>query len=155
MNGEIDQHEDGAETPAEVLLQQLMHLKTYEVPETARMTRNRQNIMREIRNAQANPRRSLGDLIESSMPWFFAEPKYGIAALFIAFVGLQYIGINARTSSQSTGIYTSNTTDYSYDNTAAAISTNRYPRLPDTRSLFESPTGNDGSIVPVGFKYQQ
>jgi hypothetical protein len=156
MTGKKDHVEHTAGNQAEGLLKQLMHLKTYETPETARMTRNKQNIMREIRNAQANKRKSLGDLLELNMPWFFAEPKYGIAALFIAFVGLQYVGMHSRTSSQSTGIYTSTTPDYANPaRPQVTISTNRYPQLPGNRALFDSPEGGDGSVLPAGFKYRE
>ena len=152
MTGEKETRVDDQ---AEVLLSQLMHLKTYEKPETARMTRNKQNILREIRNSQANRRKSLGDLLELNMPWFFAEPKYGVAALFIAFMALQYAGMQTRTS-QSTGIYTSATPDYANSTQSqVTIATNRYPQLPTNRALFETPGGGDGAVLPAGFKYRE
>lgn len=155
MTGEEKTEDHMVEDQAEVLLKQLMHLKTYEMPETARMTRNKQNILREIRNTQSSRRMSFGDLLELNMPWLFAEPKYGIAALFIAFMGLQYAGIQTSTSSQSTGIYTSTTPDYaSLGQPQATIATNRYPQLPGNRALFQNP-GGDGSIVPASFQYRE
>ncbi|WP_372847081.1 hypothetical protein, partial [Pontiella sp.] len=62
MIGELENMETPAGEPAEVLLQKLMHLKNYETPETARMTRNKQNIMRQVRQSQAGKRKSIGDL---------------------------------------------------------------------------------------------
>jgi len=139
---------------AEVLLNKLMHLKRYETPDASRMVRNKQNIMRGVRQAQANQRQPLLDRLENSMPWFFAEPRYGIAALFIAFFGLQYAGINARQSATSTGIYTSSPHVASIDRQAASVETNRYPNLPGNYRLFADPEG-DASVVPAGFEYKK
>ena len=131
--------EGTAEVKAEVLLQQLMHLKQYETPEVARMTRNKQNIMRQVREINANKRKTLGDLLEINIPWFFAEPKYGIAAVFVAFVALQYVGTTAQNSSRSTGIYTTTESIASLEDTVS-ISTNTisYPTLPNNYQLFDS-----------------
>ena len=108
MTGDNEnQNIEGVEA-ADLLLKQLFHLKHYETPEVARMVRNKQNIMRQVREASREKRKSLGDLLEINYPWFFAEPKYGVAILFVAFAGLQYLGINARSAATSaTGIYTS------------------------------------------------
>ena len=138
---------------AEALLNQLLYLKRYETPEASRMSRNKQNIMRQIRLSQAEKRKPLLDLIEGSIPWFFAEPKYGIAALFVAFVGLQYIGINARQSTTGTGIYTSSPQVASFTQEAPVV-TNRYPNLPSNYRLFDEPEG-DMSVIPAGFEYQK
>ena len=143
--------ETPAEDQAEVLLEQLLHLKQYETPDTARMTRNKQNIMRSVRKAQTEQRKPLLDLLEINIPWFFAEPKYGIAALFVAFVGLQYVGINARNSATSTGIYTSTGSVASYEQVASAsVVSNRYPNLPSNYKLFAQPEG-DQTVIPAGF----
>ncbi len=130
------------EEQAELLLKQLMHLKQYETPETVRMTRSRQNIMRKVRHVQSHRRKSLGELLEARIPWFFAEPKYGIALLFIAFAALQYVEINREQAVRGTGIYTSSVV--ALDQQAANVSTNTvsYPRLPDNLQLFP-----DGSRV--------
>lgn len=156
MNDGINNLETMAENPAEVLLRQLVHLKRFEVPETARMTRNKQNIMRQVREANANKRKSLGDLLELNIPWFFAEPKYGIAAVFVAFVGLQYAGMSAKNSSRSTGIYTSTGTVVAYEQDASLSTTNfSYPTFPDNMHLFSSPSEGDGSIQPAGFEFRR
>jgi hypothetical protein len=146
MIKKTDQQEKTVEDQAELLLKQLMHLKQYEKPEVARMTRNKQNIMREVRNASTNKRKSLGDLLENNVPWLFAEPKYGIALLFIAFAGLQYVGTNARSGSKSTGIYTSNSSLASL-NQSSLISTNNisYPEIPTNLRYF--PDGKNSSSI--------
>ena len=154
MTGDTNKRETPAEDPAELLLRQLMHLKNYEMPEPARMTRNKQNIMREVRKAKASKRVGLGDLLEMNMPWFFAEPKYGIATLFLAFVGLQYAGIHSRTSYQSTGIYSTTSDLAAYEKEPETVSTNYYPRLPSNLPLFQSPDG-DATVLPAGFKYRK
>jgi hypothetical protein len=150
MKNEMNSIEMTAEGQAEVLLKQLMHLKQYEKPETARMTRNKQNIMRQVREANANKRKSIGDLLELNIPWFFAEPKYGIAALFMAFVGLQYVGINAQNSSRSTGIYTSHSSIAALEQSTTISTTNSisYPTLPNNYPLFDTqPKSSDVMFV--------
>ncbi|HEY5621617.1 MAG TPA: hypothetical protein VIR77_03360 [Pontiella sp.] len=142
--------EKTAEKHEHHLIGKLLHLKSYETPEHARMLRSRQNIIREIRNTQARRRPSVGDLLESYVPWFFAEPKYGIALLFVAFVALQYAGTTARNSARSTGIYTSNGDIAAYES-AVNISTNPavyYPALPSNYQLFgEQPSSDKGMLV--------
>jgi len=126
------------------LLKQLFHLKSYETPEVARMTRNKQNIMRQVREASRSKRKSLSDLIEISYPWFFAEPKYGVALLFVAFAGLQYMGVNAKHAAQSnTGIYTSSTDRFAAYEQSAAAGTNTvsYPEFPRGATLFRDYQG--------------
>lgn len=151
MTGENDNMEMVAGEQAEMLLRQLMHLKRYEVPETARMTRSRQNIMRKVREAHSNKRKTFGELLELSIPWFFAEPKYGIALLFVAFAGLQYFGVNARNASNSTGIYTSTANMAAFE-ANSAITTNRisYPKLPGNVPLFQDEHGRSSDIKFVG-----
>ncbi len=138
--------ETASGAPADVLLRQLFHLKGYETPDPARMTRNRQNIMRQVREANSRRRWSLADLLEVNIPWFFAEPKYGIAALFIAFASLQYLGINTRNTSQNqTGIYAPDGS-IAMAGQSTTFSTNgiSYPKLPDHLPLFPDRQGDDG-----------
>ncbi|HEY5653197.1 MAG TPA: hypothetical protein VIR63_02375 [Pontiella sp.] len=131
------------------MLRKLLHLKRYETPETHRMMRNRQNIMRKVRHAKANRRKGLGDLLEEGIPWFFAEPKYGIALLFLAFVGLQYFEVNARNSVRSTGIYTPSESVTSYVQASSSISNAvPYPKLPSNLRLFDN-YQDDGDVVMV------
>jgi len=139
-----------AENPADVLLQQLLHLKKYERPETARMTRNKQNIMRQVREASRQKSWSLGDLLEVNIPWFFAEPRYGIALLFIAFAGLQFWGASSRTP---TGIYMPVSTVATYGQSSSIATTNSisYPELPGKNfQLFPDTPQGDSSVKFVG-----
>ncbi|MCF7818560.1 MAG: hypothetical protein K9M54_11835 [Kiritimatiellales bacterium] len=157
MMGENKNQETTAENPADVLLQQLLHLKRYEIPDTHRMVKNKQNIMRLVRESSSRKRWSLSDLIEVNIPWFFAEPRYGIAALFIVFAGLQFVGVNSQRQAahNKMGIYTSDQGLASLDASMAA-STNRftYPKIPNNLQLFASPSGGDGTIRPVGLREQ-
>ncbi|VGO22738.1 hypothetical protein [Pontiella sulfatireligans] len=146
MMGSKDNLDTTVEQQTELLLKQLMHLKQYEKPETARMTRNKQNIMRMVRQANGSKRKSLGDLLEINMPWLFAEPKYGVALLFVAFVGLQYAGINARhESSTGTGIYAPSTSLVAVNSISTATNSISYPKFPDNVALF--PQGNRSSDI--------
>lgn len=130
----------------EELLKQLFHLKRYEIPDASRMTRSKQNIMRHVREASRSKRKSLGDLLEINFPWFFAEPKYGVALLFVAFAGLQYLGVNARHAVQSdTGIYTTSTDRFAaYEQpSAAATNSAEYVDVTPGLRLFQNRQGSD------------
>jgi|GEM_PF-2575254 len=131
-------------------LRHLMHLKDYEKPDTARMTKNKHNIMRRVRTAKNNQRRSVAEWIEGNLPWFFAEPRYGIAVLFVVFAGLQYWGVSSqRQASGKMGIYTSGSEIAAYS-PDASYATNRvaYPQVPDNFQLFpEQQGGSDVKFV--------
>lgn len=154
MDGKVPEELTAADS-ADLLMQQLLHLKTFEIPDPSRMTRNKQNIMRQVRQAQSEKRKPILDLLEINIPWFFAEPKYGIAALFVAFIGLQYAGMTARNSTTSTGIYTTTGSVANYEQVDASsnVVSNRYPSLPSNYQLFDNPQG-DQSVVPAGFEYK-
>jgi hypothetical protein len=137
--------------PADVLLQQLFHLKGYEIPETARMTRNKQNIMRQVREVSGRKRWSLSDLLEMNIPWFFAEPRYGIAALFVVFATLQFLGVNTQKEVRGkTGIYTRDS-GMAVAGKRSDIFTNSvsYPKLPNNLDLFPDQQGDSG-VMFVG-----
>ncbi len=138
------------ETQADVLLQQLLHLKRYEVPAAGRMVKSKQNIMRQVREANSRTRWSLGDLLEMNVPWFFAEPRYGVAVLFVAFAALQFWGVNSQKQVRKTGIYTSGQNVAMLERNAS-VSTNAvsYPRLPDNFTLFPDRPG-DNAVKFVG-----
>jgi hypothetical protein len=67
----------------------LLALKTYERPDANRTEKNIQNIMREVRTADRTP--SLLLFPDKSFAWMFASPRYGVAALFILFLGLHLL----------------------------------------------------------------
>lgn len=134
-----------------LLLQQLFHLKGYEMPDAARMVRNKQNIMRQVREASSRKRWSLSDLLEVNIPWFFAEPRYGIAALFIVFASLQFWGANTQQQVRSkNGIYTSDGA-IATTQKGSSIFTNSvsYPKLPNNLDLFPDQR-NDSGVMFVG-----
>ena len=149
-----DKVEVASEDVADVMLQQLLHLKKYEQPDAARMAKNRQNIMRQVREVSHQKRWSLGDLLEVNIPWFFAEPRYGIAALFVVFAGLQFWGVNTQKQTDvKTGIYLTDNSNMDFN--AASISTNRiaYPKLPDGLELFPDQRAS-GDVRFVGRKVE-
>ena len=112
--------------------------------------------MREVRKVQAETRKPLIDLMEVNIPWFFAEPKYGIAAVFIAFIGLQYLGTTARTSSRDTGIYTTgNMASLEQRSVLSSTNSYAYPTLPDNYQLFTQPENGNSSVVPAGFEFKK
>lgn len=67
----------------------LLALKKYERPEEARIEKNIQNIMRTVRSTSNMP--SLLLFPDKSFAWMFAQPRYGIAALFVLFLGLHLL----------------------------------------------------------------
>jgi len=67
----------------------LLALKAYERPSAERVEKNVQNTMRAVRAAHKRP--SLLLFPDKSMTWMFAQPRYGIAALFIIFLGLHLL----------------------------------------------------------------
>ena len=150
MNQTENQNISGGDA-AEALLQQLLHLKQYEAPDASRMMKNKQNIMRLVREANSKKRKSLGDLMEVNMPWFFAEPRYGIALLFVAFAGLQFLSHNRLALKDShTGIYTTAGNPASLEqNASAATNKYYYPKFPAGSKLFERQQG-DGDVKFVG-----
>lgn len=140
------------------LLDKLLHLKRYETPEAARMTRCRQNIMREIR--QQSQRRRLVDLMEVRFPWFFAEPKYGIALLFVGFFGLQYLAVNARYAAEADpGIYIQPSAvvqDEGIPSVESRIALapedenySRFPENPEDFTLLRTPQNANSYVKPV------
>lgn len=125
------------------LLQKLFHLKGYETPESARMVRNKQNIMREVRRLEQDRRKSFSDLLEIKFPWFFAEPKYGVALLFVVFAGLQYIGVNTRHAVLGgDGMYTMpSSSQIAYGQPSISTNGISYPEVPDGLRLFQDRRG--------------
>jgi len=67
----------------------LLALKAYEMPDESRVEKSIQNIMREVRTKGRHP--SLLLFPDKRMGWMFAQPRYGIAALFVIFIGLQFL----------------------------------------------------------------
>ncbi len=133
------------EEQVDLLLRRLLHLKRYETPSLERITKNKHNIMRRVRDASHKPRWTLADLLELNIPWFFAEPRYGIAALFIVFAGLQFLGINSHKTEQNKADLYVSSRNLAAIESPVTFSTNHisYPKLPDNIQLFPYQQGND------------
>lgn len=80
----------------------LLALKTYERPEAPRVEKNIQNIMRVVRTADRMP--SLLLFPDKSFAWMFAQPRYGVAALFVLFLGLHLLDRPLPAASLGTGV---------------------------------------------------
>jgi hypothetical protein len=74
------------ETP-ELDIAGLLALKTYERPDVFRVEKNIQNTMRAVRATSNVP--SL--FPDKNFAWMFAQPRYGVAALFVLFLGLHLL----------------------------------------------------------------
>jgi len=80
------------ETSAEVSeqdVQELLGLKRFELPSPSQSEKNIENAMRAVREAHKRP--SLHHFPDKSMGWMFAQPRYGVAALFILFLALHIL----------------------------------------------------------------
>lgn len=64
----------------------LLALKAFERPDAKRIEKNVQSTLQAVRAAHKQP--SLLLFPDKSTAWMFAQPRYGIAALFILFLGL-------------------------------------------------------------------
>ena len=134
-----DHLNDSTNELAEERLQQLLHLKSFEAPTPARMSRSRQNIMREVRAIGSKKERTFGELLEMNIPWFFAEPRYGIAALFVLFAGLHFLGLQSQNTDRKTGLYTAPSSEWASASTATSSNQVMYPKLPTNLALFPDP----------------
>ena len=67
----------------------LLALKDYERPDALRVEKNIQNTMRAVRTTSNAP--SLLIFPDKSFAWMFAQPRYGVAALFVLFLGLHLL----------------------------------------------------------------
>ena len=67
----------------------LLALKAYERPGKNRVEKNIENVMRAVRIAHKKP--SLHHFPDKSLGWMFAQPRYGVAALFLLFLGLHLL----------------------------------------------------------------
>lgn len=74
------------ETP-ELDIVGLLALKSYERPDAFRVEKNIQNTMRAVRATSNVP--SL--FPDKNFAWMFAQPRYGVAALFVLFLGLHLL----------------------------------------------------------------
>lgn len=64
----------------------LLALKAFENPDADRLEKNIQSTLQAVRAAHKRP--SLHFFPDKSAAWMFAQPRYGIAALFVLFLGL-------------------------------------------------------------------
>ncbi len=67
----------------------LLALKKFERPDVDRTEKNIQNTMRAVRATSNVP--SLLLFPDKSFAWMFAQPRYGVAALFVIFLGLHLL----------------------------------------------------------------
>ena len=70
----------------ELDIEGLLALKTFERPDENRIEKNIHSTMQAVRAAHKQP--SLHLFPDKSTAWMFAQPRYGIAALFVLFLGL-------------------------------------------------------------------
>jgi len=73
----------------ELDIKELLILKAYARPDRDRVEKNVENIMHAVRSAHKRP--SLHHFPDKSLTWMFAQPRYGVAALFIIFLGLHLL----------------------------------------------------------------
>ena len=74
---------------SELDVKELLILKAYARPDRDRVEKNIENIMHAVRSAHKKP--TLHHFPDKSTGWMFAQPRYGVAALFIIFLGLHLL----------------------------------------------------------------
>lgn len=79
----------GGSENTELDLTGLLALKAYERPDKARAEKNIEDTLRAVRTAHKRP--SIHHFPDKSMGWMFAQPRYGVAALFILFLVLHLL----------------------------------------------------------------
>jgi hypothetical protein len=114
----------------------LLALKAYESPDGDRIEKNIQNIMREVRTTNNAP--SLLFFPDKSFGWMFAQPRYGVAALFIVFLGLHLLERPLPATSVGTVMLR---TPETAEAVAAAAGTNYVKKVPGLSSLYTSVVG--------------
>lgn len=67
----------------------LVKLKAYARPAGARVEKNIDQTLHAVRSSHKRP--SLHHFPDKSLAWMFAQPRYGVAALFILFLGLHLL----------------------------------------------------------------
>jgi hypothetical protein len=67
----------------------LVALRKFERPDARRTEKNIQTIMRTVRTTNNVP--TLLFFPDKSFAWMFAQPRYGIAALFVLFLGMNML----------------------------------------------------------------
>ncbi len=67
----------------------LLALKAFEHPDAEHIEKNVQTTMQAVRASHKQP--SLHFFPDKSPAWMFAQPRYGIAALFVIFLGLHLL----------------------------------------------------------------
>lgn len=106
----------------------LLTLKTYERPDEERVEKNIQGIMREVRATNQMP--SLLFFPDKSFGWMFAQPRYGVAALFILFLGLHLLERPSPTTSAGAVMFRVP----EMAETIAASETNQFKTIPGLSS---------------------
>ena len=70
----------------QTLIKDLLSLRRYEEPKSGRIERGVANIMRQVRLSEDRY-----DQRQSRFIWLFTEPRYGVALLFLVFIGLNLV----------------------------------------------------------------
>ncbi|MFC1467683.1 hypothetical protein ACFLQY_03210 [Verrucomicrobiota bacterium] len=84
VQAHIDQCEScGGLYAQQMMIKDLLSLRRYEEPKSGRVERGVANIMREVRLSEDRYERR-----QSHLCWMFSEPRYGVALLFMVFIGI-------------------------------------------------------------------
>lgn len=99
---DIQDHMDQCESCSEAYAQQLMikdlvYLRSFEAPKSGRVERGVANIMREVRLSEERYEER-----QNRFLWLFTEPRYGVALLFLVFLGLNLVRSDRGTFAETT-----------------------------------------------------
>ncbi len=129
------------ETP-ELDIVGLLSLKAFEQPNPERIEKGVQSTMQAVRVAHKRP--SLHLFPDKSMAWMFAQPRYGIAALFILFLGLHLVRQPLPTEALGAGMLEEPSVEMDIANVVAT-------NLPSAIAIPEVTPNYSSLIQPVSF----
>lgn len=87
VQAHIDQCDScGAVYAQQLMIKDLLSLRSYEEPKSGRVERGVANIMREVRMSEDQYEQR-----QNRFLWMFTEPRYGVAMLFLVFIGLNLV----------------------------------------------------------------
>lgn len=135
----------------ELTIRGLLSLKVYERPDESRMEKNMQNIMRRVRQENNLPAFLL--FPEQGFSWAFAQPRYGVAALFLLFFTLHLVNRPVPTSPGSSPSLINSPLEQEIAVMGALTNRTERPAIPGMpqRALYRPPVQGDVRSVLTSF----
>ena len=134
----------------EELLVQLLREQGRVPLDEQQMRLQRAAIMRQVRAVQAERSASWTVRLRERLGAWVAEPKYGLALLFLVLALVQLSGRHAPESEQAVYVNVRGPAVEPIEDEGL----DAYPDLPENLRLFPPPTGGDGTVMPAEFEFK-